>query len=90
MSAKCRRTAAVMSISRKVTPICSQSFSALERVRFVVPKQGMDTATMSFRLRPRRSIVRAATSSARQLSSPPETPTTTAFARVCSTRFFRP
>ena len=40
--------------------------------------------------RPARSNARTHTSSASVLSSPPEIPSTTVFACVCSTRFFRP
>ena len=44
MSAKCRSTAAPMFTSINCAPSSRASSSALERVRRVVPKQGMVTA----------------------------------------------
>jgi hypothetical protein len=90
MSSKCRHTAAVISTVRSVTPRQAQSRSALERVREVVPKQGMVTATASVRGRFSMSIARTVTSRARQESSPPEMPTTAVFAREWLSRFMRP
>ena len=84
------RTAAVMLTSCTLTPSSSQSFTALDFVRFVVPKQGIVTHWICFRLRPQRSNARTHTRSASVLSSPPEMPSTTVFACVCSIRFLRP
>lgn len=90
MSAKCCRTEAVILTSRTLTPSSSQSLTALDFVRFVVPKHGMVTHRISFRLRPARSNARTHTSSASVLSNPPEIPSTTVFACVCSSRFLSP
>ena len=73
-----------------LTPSSSQSLTALDFVRFVVPKHGMVTHRISFRLRPARSNARTHTSSASVLSNPPEIPSTTVFACVCSSRFLSP
>ncbi len=90
MSAKWLRTVPVMSIWRNSTPSSAQSTSAFERVRFVVPKQGMVTASTSAAGRPSRCIARTATSRARQESSPPEMPITALLAWTCSSRRARP
>ena len=79
-----------MLISPNVTPKASHRISALERVRFVVPKQGIVRATISFASRPSTLQARTATSRARQLSSPPEIPSTPHLAWVCSMRLARP
>ncbi len=50
-----------MLISPSVTPKASHRSSALERVRFVVPKQGIVRATMSFASRPSTLQARTAT-----------------------------
>ena len=62
----------------------------LERVRLVVPKQGMVMAIMSLGSRPSTLQARTATSKARQESNPPEIPTTAHLAWVCSIRLARP
>ena len=90
MSAKWLLTVSVMLISPNVTPKASHRISALERVRFVVPKQGIVRATISFASRPSTLQARTATSRARQLSSPPEIPSTPHLAWVCSMRLARP
>ena len=79
-----------MLISVKLTPSASHRISALERVRLVVPKQGMVMAIMSLGSRPSTLQARTATSKARQESNPPEIPTTAHLAWVCSIRLARP
>ena len=59
-------------------------------VRSVVPKPGIVTAQISESGRFNNFIARTATSSAKVLSSPPETPITAVLARVCSRRFLSP
>ena len=90
MSAKWLLTVLVMLISAKLTPSASHKISALERVRLVVPKQGIVKATISFGSRCSTLQARTATSKARQLSSPPEMPSTAHLAWVCSMRLARP
>ena len=80
MSAKWLRTVAVMGTSWKVTPSSSHSVWALLRVRLVVPKQGIVTARMSVVARCSIRMARTVTSSARQLSRPPEMPITAVLA----------
>ena len=89
MSAKCWRTAAVMSTSRSVAPRASESRSALPFVRLVVPKPGMVMARMPSRGRPSRSKARWQTSSASVESSPPDTPMTARRARMWAMRWAR-
>ena len=69
-----------MSISRSVTPIASHIFTAFDFVRFVVPKHGIVTATISVIGLPSSFIALAHTRSASVLSSPPEIPITAVFA----------
>ena len=76
MSRKCWRTAFSMDTSRKSAPSSWAIFWALDLVRPVVPKQGMDTAWTPFRSRPRLSKARTVTSSARVESKPPDRPIT--------------
>ena len=90
MSAKCCSTALPMFTSRKSVPSSAASSSALERVRLVVPKQGMVTAKIPLRSRPSRSKALAVMRTARVESSPPDSPTTAQGALVCSSRFLRP
>ena len=59
-------------------------------MRSVVQKQGMVTAMMSLAGRSSSRMATAVMSTARVESSPPDSPTTTAAARVCSMRFFSP
>jgi hypothetical protein len=80
MSAKWLCTVLAISISLKETCSSSHRISALLRVRFVVPKQGMVTASTSRAGRPSCFMARTATSSARQLSKPPEMPMTAVLA----------
>ena len=79
MSEKCPVTASFISISAKSVPRAPASTSAFERVRLVVPKQGIVTESMDFLSIPRISTATAATSAARVESSPPESPRTRPF-----------
>ena len=80
MSLKWLWTVLAMSISVKLTASSSHKISALLRVRWVVPKQGMVTASTSLAGRPSCFMARTATSRARQLSNPPEMPMTAVLA----------
>ena len=82
MSEKCCFTESVMSIVNNSVPIHSHNRCAFERVRCVVPKQGMVTVIMSLIGRERALKALAHTSSARVESSPPEMPITADFALV--------
>ena len=90
MSSKWTFTARPMSMVLRVQPSRWASSTALDRVRSVVPKQGIVTAMISLAGRSSISMDRAVMSTARVESSPPDRPTTAVFAPVCSSRFFRP
>ena len=90
MSLKCCSTAAWIETSRKLTPRSRASDSALDLVRCVVPKPGMDTAVIPVRGRPKASNARTVTSSASVESRPPERPMTAALVPVWARRVLRP
>ena len=76
MSAKCCFTASTIDISLIVTPKARISVRALLYVRSVVPNPGMVIPMIPLRSSFSLSKALAATSSARVLSRPPDTPTT--------------
>ena len=90
MSLKWRSTAGPMGIVRSSAPSFAASFAALPRVRRLVPKPGIVTAQMKGGGSPSSTHVFAQTRSASVESSPPETPTTSRFAPVCSMRLASP
>ena len=90
ISLKCTFTASPTSTTFRVAPMCSASSSALERVRWVVPKQGMVTAIMSEAGRSKSFMAMPVMRMARVESRPPDRPMTAVLAPVCSSRFFRP
>jgi len=76
-----------MLISRNSAPIRWASASAFERVREVVPKQGIVTASSARSGSPASFSARAVAIRASVESSPPDTPSTARFAPVCLSRF---
>ncbi len=79
-----------MGMVRKLTPKCSASLSAFDRVRAVVPKPGMVMATTPSCDSPARSKACTVTSSARVESSPPVNPMVTRLLPVWRSRLARP